>query len=291
LKSSLIVSTLVLVFILVLFSAKSASAAGEYWFQVGVIMESATSVDVTGASVQIMTHYLPPQGLARFAFWVGLNLPNDAFIQVGYANWPEKSGPQRFWEYFPPNTANQGSSAFLGDYYGWPVGPNGTWWTYSLQSYGDVWSAYIDGVIDGSVNLGASSSGGNPYALYAFAEVSHVYSTNIPLGPVEFRDLAYRDTSNVWHNVSEGLASMGYGAGSAIGPTGASFPYGLEVLGVNDWIVGSGLPSTLNYTTIWSGSAVIPEFPTTSTISVIISIASTLVIASRGRKRVSVSVA
>jgi hypothetical protein len=138
--------------------------------------------------------------------------------------------------------------------------------------------------MDGSVNLGASNSGGIPYALYAFAELEDAYSTNIPLGPVEFRDLTYRDTNDMWHNVSEGLGWMGYGAGSAILPARASFPYGLEVLGVNDWIAGSGLPFTYNYTTIWSGSAVVPEFPTTSILSMIISLASTLVIVSKGRK-------
>jgi hypothetical protein len=136
--------------------------------------------------------------------------------------------------------------------------------------------------MDGSANLGTSSSGGN--TPYAFAEVSEAYSTNIPLGPVEFRDLTYRDANNVWHNVSDGLGWMGYGAGSAIAPASASFPYGLKVLGVNHWIAGSGLPLTYNDTTIWAGSAAAPEFPTTSILSTIILLVSTLVIVSNGRK-------
>lgn len=117
-------------------------------------------------------------------------------------------------------------------------------------------------MVEGSYDLGASSSGG--YTPYAVAEVEGAYGTSIPLGPVQFRDLEYRDMSNVWHNVSDAVAWMCYGVGSGTLPAGVPFPYGLRVLGVNDWIAGTGLPITDNNTSIWSESAATPELQATS---------------------------
>jgi len=236
-------------------------------------MNSAKAVDVTGASVQIRTHVPPYNPNAYTSYWVGLDLPNQAFIQVGYVSWPSNEGyPQRFWEYFPPMGADIGGG-FHGDFEGEEVGPNGTWYSYSIESRGDTWYAYINGIVDGSYDLGASSSGG--FMPYAVAEVEGAYVTNIPLGPVEFRNLEYRDTNNVWHNVSEAVAWMGYGLGSGTLPAGTHFPYGLEVIGVNDWIAGTGLPITYNNTSVWSDSGPAPEFaamhiPTHTTPSTLI---------------------
>lgn len=224
-------------------------------------MKPVTSIDVTGASVQIKTHVPPYDPNAYTSYWVGLDLPNDAFIQVGYVSWPSNEGyPQRFWEYFPPTGADLGGG-FHGDFEGEEVGPNSTWYTYSIESSGNTWSAYVNGIMDGSYDLGASSSGG--YTPYAVAEVEGAYGTSIPLGPVEFRNLGYRDTSNVWHNVSDAVAWMGYGVGSGTLPAGVPFPYGLRVLGVNDWIAGTGLPTTDNNTSIWSGPNAAPELEAT----------------------------
>lgn len=233
-------------------------------------MRPTDSVDVTGARVQIRTHVPPYNPNAYTSYWVGLDLPNNAFIQVGYVSWPSNDGyPVRFWEYFPPKGADLGSG-FHGDSEGGPVGPNGTWYTYSIESNGDTWYAYVNGIVDGSYDLGASSSGGN--TPYAVAEVEGAYVTNIPLGPVEFRDLEYRDMNDVWHNVSAAVAWMGYGVGSGMLPSGAHFPYGLEVLGVNDWIAGTGFPTTYNNTSVWSTTGAVPVIPDnsvpTSTLSV-----------------------
>jgi len=224
-------------------------------------MKPATSVDVTGASVQIRTHVPQYNPNAYTSYWVGLDLPNDAFVQVGYVSWPSNEGyPQRFWEYFPPIAAGVGGG-FHGDSEGQEVGPNDTWYTYRIESEGDTWYAYTNGIAVGSYDLGASNSAGSmPYAV---AEVEGAYATNIPLGPVEFRDLEYRDMNSVWHNVSDAVAWVGYGVGSGTLPEGTHFPYGLELIGVNDWIAGTGLSTTYNNTSLWSQSSAVPEFPST----------------------------
>jgi hypothetical protein len=257
---------IVLFIVVVLIATRPVSAAPPYWFQVGVRADIG-SVNVTGASVEIMTHGPQRNPQVNTSFWVGLRLPNNAFIQVGYVMWASTGGyPQRFWEYFPPNTASQPDGPFQGDFEGDEVGPNGTWYTYSFQSNGNVWSAYVNGVLEGSVDLGIANSGGNtPYAL---AEVEDAYTTNIILGPAEFRNLAYRDTNYVWHNVSTASGYIGYGVGSGKLPSRENIPYGLRVLGVNDWLAGSGLPQTESGQLVWNDgkvivSSAIPEFPIT----------------------------
>ena len=269
-------SVMALFIIVLLIATRPVSATPPYWFQVGVKADIG-SVNVTGASVQIMTHGPQPNPQVDTSFWVGLYLSNNAFIQVGYVMWASTGGyPQRFWEYFPPGTASQGGGAFHGDFDGDEVGPNGTWYTYSLQSSGNVWYAYVNGVLDGSVDLGTANSGGN--APRAIAEVEDAYTTNLILGPAEFRNLAYRDTNNLWHNVSAATGSIGYGVGSGTLPLNEKIPYGLQVLGVNDWLAGSGLPQTWNGQLLWAESTAVPEFRTTQlpTLSVCLTFVSAL---------------
>jgi hypothetical protein len=232
-------------------------SANPYWFQVGANADIG-SVNVTGASVEIRTHVPSlnsPQAPAGSStlFWVGLNLPNDAFIQVGY-RCPQSTGyPQWFWEYFPPGTASSGAGFAKGsnpDEEG-QVGPDGSWHTYLLQSSGNTWYTYVDDVQVGSYNLGVPNSGGN--TPYAVAEVNDVVTTNIILGPAEFRNLAYRDINSMWHNVSAATGYIGLGAGSGTLPSGESIPYGLRVLGPSDWLAGSGLPQVENGQLLWAG--------------------------------------
>jgi hypothetical protein len=238
--------------------------ANPYWFQVGVFMLGSGAngeQTVTGASVRIRTH-VPAAGVPQSqmrtatAFWVGLDFPNDAFIQVGYHCLEATGYPQWFWEYFPPKTASSGSGFSHGSTLEQEqqVGPDGSWHTYMLQSSGDIWYTFVDGVQVGSYNLETADSGG--HIPYAFAEVTEVVTTNIVLGPSEFANFSYRDTNNVWHLVTEAFVWMGYGAGSGVLSSGTIFPYGLKVLGVNHWIAGSGFPLTDNYTIIWKGSQV-----------------------------------
>jgi hypothetical protein len=155
---------------------------------------------------------------------------------------------------------SQGSNYNPADFEGDNVGPNGTWYTYSLQSNGNVWSTYVNGVLYGWVNLGTSNSGGNPP--YAIAEVD-AYTTKTILPPVEFRYLAYRDTNDVWHNVSSATAYIGYAYGSERVPSGEFPNYGVQVVGVNDWLAGSGLPQRGNGQLLW----LVPETTTTTASS------------------------
>lgn len=216
-------------------------------------------VAVTGASVEIRTHVPSITEMqssiseAGTSFWVGLDFPNDAFIQVGYTSWPNtgSSYPQRFWEYYPPKTASAGGGVFHGDFQGDEVGPDGAWYTYAMWSQGDTWSFYINNILDGSYNVGASSSSGT---LSAVAEVEGAYTTHTILGPTEFRDFAYRDTNNVWHNVSSAIGYVGLGAGSGTLPSEITNPYGLQVLSTNDWMAGSGLPQIRNNQVLWANA-------------------------------------
>src|SRR5208337_5026819 len=75
------------------------------------------------------------------------------------------------------------------------------------------------------------------------AEVVGRETDNV-LGPVEFRNLSYRDSNLVWHAAAVGLPLCCYGQGSATLPTSIPYPYGLwSVPGDNDhWLAGSGLP-------------------------------------------------
>lgn len=237
---------------LLLFLLRPVSASNAYWFQVGVFPDIGP-VSVTGASVEIRTHVLlSPK--ADTSFWVGLSFPNDAFIQVGYVSWLSTGGyPQRFWEYYPPKTASAGGGVFHGDFEGDEVGPNGTWYTYSMYSQGTTWSFYINGVLDGSYAVGLSS--GNSNWLSAVAEVSAATTTHNALGPAEFRDFRYRDANNQWHNVTSALAYVGLGSGSGTLPPSIVNPYGLQVLSNNDWLAGSGLPQAQNNQLLWSEGA------------------------------------
>lgn len=72
-----------------------------------------------------------------------------------YASQPQ---PRVFWGYFPPYKASFGGlpALFTGEYGSSLL--NGSWVHFSLQSQGSVWTAYVNGVAVGSINLGT------PYA-------------------------------------------------------------------------------------------------------------------------------
>ncbi len=231
---------------------------GLYWFQVGVW--GATNlgyadqfgIPITGASVDI--RILSPQPVIHsdgdLSYWVGIDTPNDAFIQVGYeVDQHVNSGKTSwFWEYFLPGTAAEGTGGFRGKD-GDVIGPNGTWVTFSLTASGTVWSAFVNQERVGSIDLKASNSGTN--GPYASAEVAKVRETDNVLGPVEFRNLQYRDTSSEWHTVNSGVSNCCYSAGSDTFE--GSYPYGVEgILGENNhWLAGSGLPTREDGAYIW----------------------------------------
>jgi hypothetical protein len=231
---------------------------GLYWFQVGAMATSNYGyanhfgIPVTGASVEIRV--LSDQKLkypdSDFAYWIGINLPNDAFIQVGYLvdRYDNQGQPTWFWEYFLPGTASEGNGVFLGKI-GSVVGPNGTWVKFSLTSSGSKWSAYVNQQQVGSIDLGLSNSTVGPYASAEAAEVSE---TDNVLGPVEFRNLAYRDTDLTWHMAEAATALCCYSSGSDR-LVGLTYPYG--VAGIpgdnNHWLAGSKLPYAPEGQPLW----------------------------------------
>ncbi|MGA2791503.1 MAG: zinc ribbon domain-containing protein [Candidatus Bathyarchaeia archaeon] len=231
---------------------------GLYWFQVGVSGESdfgygdQFGIPITGASVDI--RILSPQPTLHYdselSYWVGINLPNDAFIQVGYEVDPQVNAARTswFWEYFLPGTAAEATGGFLGKT-GDVIGPNGTWVTFSLTSSGTVWSAFVNQEEVGSIDLKVSNSGTN--GPYAIAEVAKVREAGNVLGPVEFRNLQYRDTSSEWHTANTGVSNCCYGVTSDTFE--GSYPYGVEgIPGENNhWLAGSGLPTRADGEYIW----------------------------------------
>jgi hypothetical protein len=225
---------------------------GPYWFQIGAWAASEEGygnmfgIPVTGASVEIQVNYnqhvVDPQ--SNLAYWVGINLPGDSFIQVGYKIDAQRA-PYWFWEYFlhdasnPSGTCNVAVTCPTGD----NIGPDDAWYKFSLESSGTIWSVFVNGAQVGSIDLGVSDSGTN--GPYASAEVAGTASVHTILGPVAFRNLQYRDTSGQWHEVSAAVSNCCYSVGSDT--YSGNYPYG--VVGIpgenNEWMTGSDLTNPI----------------------------------------------
>jgi hypothetical protein len=228
-----------------LFPGSSASVTkGLYWFQVGAWAGNGPTrfgrsfgITVTGASVEIQARY--PQRVSTspgdISYWVGITLPNDAFIQVGYLISASDGYPDWFWEYFVPGSASEALGRFHGNV-GSLNGPNESWVKFSLVSSGTRWLAYVQDQEVGSVDLRVSNS---TYGPFAVAEVAGARNANTVLGPVEFRNFAYRDASRSWHSASSAVSLCCYGAGSDT--YSGSYPYGVQSFpGENNhWVAGS----------------------------------------------------
>ncbi len=112
-----------------------------------------------------------------------------------------------------------------------------------MQASGTVWYAFVNGAQVGSVDLGVSNSGTN--GPYASAEVAGTRYADTILGPVEFRNLEYRDTSGQWHMVSPAVSLCCYSLGSD--SYSGKYPYGVVSLpGENNyWLAGSNLNDSI----------------------------------------------
>jgi hypothetical protein len=239
---------------LVLFSVLMAvgnvsvhAVSGTYWFQVGVF--SSRNVSSTGGSVEIRV--LSPQrfndAYAGLAYWVGITFQNRAFIQVGYGTgnvgfYFSGNAAEEFWQYFPPGYATNplAPGAFGGS--SGRMLLNDTWVKFTLARLnGTIWGAFVNDELLGSVDLQATV--GN--APYAKAEVAGASSFSNRLGPVEFRNLAYRDTNLVWHNVESAVSYCCTATVAGLTISSAESPYGIMPIGYesNHWLAGSCLPS------------------------------------------------
>jgi hypothetical protein len=254
-----------LVFLLLLLSLATGMPSAGYWFQSGA-RASGTSSNNNGASVEIET-VLPQQlGFGTMGFWVGENLPNGAFLQVGYVienqtgNYPinctvggcsgsafvSAGDAEWFYEYFLPGDLKD---AFLGS-----IGPdgsagvNGDVNTYSFYSLGNTWYFQFNNQTIGSANLGVSNSG--PYVPLALAEVANSTNTDLYMKKVAFANLsAYK--YDTYLPVSEAYGTIGYGVGSM---TNLRNPYGVQEIGnrINFFQVGSGVTQSTNNTKLWT---------------------------------------
>ncbi len=253
-------STMLLVFLLAAYPAHA-----QYWFQSGATASSLSASGNSGASVQIET--VLPQSITSgsVAFWVGEDLPNGAFLQIGYSIYNEtgnvpsdctqsgcsssqfvKAGDAEwFFEYFPADRNNSfyGSVGPDGS-----AGPDGAFNTYSFYSQGNTWYFEVNGTVVGSANLGTSTSG--PYTPSAMGEMANTSTNSAYMVPVIFANLsAYKDDEFLPAQSAYGTVS--YGVGSE---TRLPNPYGVKEVDsrVNYFEVGSGLPTSNNNTQLWS---------------------------------------
>ncbi|MGA3020988.1 MAG: hypothetical protein ABSD68_03510 [Candidatus Micrarchaeales archaeon] len=251
-------------FCFVAFLLAVSIAHAQYWFQIGARSDSSSSNN-NGASVEIETVFPQDLTTGSMGFWVGENLPNGAFAQVGYiienqtGKYPVNctinecssneyltaGKAEWFYEYFLSGE----SQDFLGS-----VGPdgsagnNGQFNKYSFYSLGNTWYFLFNNKTIGSVDLGTSDSG--PYSPIAVGELANTTNTNTRMNAVVFANLSvYKH--NLSLPISSGYGVINYGVGSK---TGLKNPYGVQELGnrVNYFEVGSGLPQSTNNTKLWS---------------------------------------
>lgn len=238
--------------------------SAQYWFQSGA-RASASSNGNSGASVVIQT--VLPQNVSdgSMAFWVGENLANGAFLQIGYTIFNRTgevpnnctatgcSGTQQvtagkaewFFEYFPPgnNSSFYGTIGPDGS-----AGPNGAFNTYSFYSNGTVWYFEVNGSVVGGADLGTSKSGA--FTPTAIAELANTSTSGQYMSPVIFANLSEYKYGQ-FLPVQSAYGVVSYGTGSE---TKLRNPYGIKEIGnrVNYFEVGSGLPVSNNNTQLWS---------------------------------------
>lgn len=235
-----------------------------YWFQFGVRGGERSTFN-NGASVNIQTITNQKITSGSSGYWVGENLANGAFIQMGYlienqsGIYPSfctvsgcggyqnltSGAAEWFYEYFPPGF----SASFLGE-----IGPegsagqNGTNNNYSFYANGSKWYFKFNGNVVGSINLGSNTSGQN--IPIAFGELANTSNSNSYLKPVVFNNLDFYKNGSFFQ-VPSGYVYIGYGEGSQ---TQLSNPYGVEELfnRINYFELGSGLPQYPNNTRLWT---------------------------------------
>ncbi len=256
-----------LAFSLLLACALSGVSYANYWFQFGARGGVGSEFN-QGASVSIQT--VLPQNISDGspAFWVGEDLANGAFLQIGYmvANatgaYPSYCSPngcssyeelkagqaEWFYEYFSPSS---GSNSFLG-----AVGPansvgaNGVFNTYGFYYDGStkLWNLEFNGQIIGNVDLQNGSSG--VHSPVAFGELANASSNRSIISQVIMQNLSSYANGR-FMPVADGHAYIGFGVGSK---EGVIAPYGVKELDnrINYFAVGSGLPKPANGTELWS---------------------------------------
>jgi hypothetical protein len=240
----------------VLMLANTASA--QYWFQSGVRGSNNAGFN-NGAGISIQTISQSAVN-GSLGFWIGEDLSNGAFIQVGYeitnstgyyssscinstkSVYLQAGVPTWFWEYFGAGSNNNSFCGGIGP--NGSAGPNGQFNTYTFKANGNVWDAYFNNQLIGSVNLGTGNSGPNPPS--AFAEYADTNTDTYPLKNVTFKNMLFY-INNISRLVPEGYATVSYGKGSL---TALKNTYGVKEVGdfVNYFEVGSKIPTEVGAT-------------------------------------------
>ena len=255
--------------------------------QVGAAGDVA-SVGSIGVRVEIRTHTYKATDEAD-AFWVANNLDNGGSIQFGYdllaagtyckngefepgASFTCTSGsdtvngsePTWTWEYWPSAT---GTQYFYGEGLLGSAGLNGTWHLYNIVPNSNVgWRLLLDGRMVANASFPPTRSSSTAY--FTAEKITSSTSPG-PLGPVEFRNLAYLRQDG-WHNVTAVYAIVNCG----VNPNCIPIPYGVSLLGPNHIIAGTSIPQPKDGELLWSSTArstqttsVMSSTPTLTTVS------------------------
>jgi uncharacterized repeat protein (TIGR02543 family) len=259
---------LVLLGILLILPALSLTEAeAQYWLQVGAWGDSASKGN-SGVQAEIRTKLRSvTQPDISDSFWVGDKLEDGAFIQFGYEIEPGhycikgrvvsgrsictgggrqfgSSDARWFWQYWPDAHGHDYyyASGPIGS-----VGPDDSWHTYSIvPNVAGSWDFVLDSQ---PVDHGFFTWTRSKDVVFVAAEKITSSSNPGALGPVEFRNVAYL-TSDGWHQVNSLFVLRGCGYGSACIP---DIPYGVQVIGPNYVVVGTGQSRLQAGQLLWGG--------------------------------------
>ncbi len=256
----------ILLVALVLFVLVQPTNATTYNLQVGA-RGDVESVGNMGVRAEILTHIYDVNGLETDDFWVGSILDNGAFIQFGYVTRQAGTYCSRgvvslgtpfscserviklnassalwFWAYWPIGT---GSEYYFGA--GSFAASNSSWHLYSIEpNSSSGWGFLLDGQQVANARFPSTMSRDRAFAV---AEKVTSSTTPGPLGPVEFRDLAYLKEDG-WHPVTALYALVNCG----VNPNCIPIPYGVSSLGPNHIIAGTSVPQPKDGSLLWTNN-------------------------------------
>ena len=218
-----------------------------------------------GVEAQIQTHAYDAYPNTLDYFWVGDLLANGAFIQFGYSLQTGLtclrgtsiggeftclgatqiifgSDARWEWQYWP--------NRYASDFY-YEIGPEGsagtnsTWHQYTIEAgLKRTWSFIIDGQPVVVSNFTESQSTG---PILVVAERSPTANVSYPLGPAEFKGLAYFD-GETWR-LSNSLISLNSCATTPDCPPNS---YGSTALNAGVIIAGSNVPISPDGSLLWT---------------------------------------
>ena len=236
----------------------------ETTFKVGAWGDDASRGN-SGVQTQIQTHiYSSIPGTLNY-FWVGDDLADGSFIQLGYSLEPGtyclkgasiggkfscsgateriQSGDARWqWQYWP--------NRFKSDYY-YGIGPsgsagtNGTWHSYTIvPNPSNSWRFMFDGeTVSNSSFLVSQST--DP--VFIVAEGNANVNASTTLGPVKFQQLSYFNGMS-WNSV-DSLVALSY-CGTSVACFANS--YGAMAIGPNLLLAGSNVPRSADGSLLWT---------------------------------------